>query len=92
MRSKIYQVVSLEFSENFPERNVQIKQQFGKMSNCIVKKVLYSLNRNSGRSGRRRTARSEENIENVRQLLHDTHVTGRRNPLQISQVTFHEDL
>ena len=63
----------------------RIKQQFGKMSKSILTKVLYSLNLNRGRSGRRRTVRSEKNIANVRQLLHDdAHVTGRRNPLQIS--------
>ena len=39
-----------------------------------------SLNLNHGRPGRRRTVRSEENIANVRQLLHDdAHVTGRIN-------------
>ena len=38
MRSKSYQVVPKEFSENFPERNVPNKTTIWKKS--IVKKVL----------------------------------------------------
>ena len=65
MRSKSYQVVSQEFSENFSERNFLNKTTISK----YVKKYREegtSLNLNRGRSGRRRTARSEENIANVR--------------------------
>ena len=85
MQSKSYQVASQEFSENSPEGNVS------KNKTTIWKNVKKyreedtSLNLNRNRSGRQSTARSEENIANVRQLLHDdAHVTGRRNPLQIS--------
>ena len=66
----------------------RIKQQFWKNIKKYREECT-SQNLNRGRSGRRRTAKSEENISNVRQLLHeDAHVTGRRNPLLISQVTF----
>ena len=82
MRSKSYQVISQEYPENFPERNVPNKTTIWKH----VKKYREngtSLNLNRGCSGSGRTARSEENIANVRQLLHDdAHVTGRRNPLK----------
>ena len=40
MRSKSNQVVSQEFSENFPEGNVLNKTTFLKMSKSVVKKVL----------------------------------------------------
>ena len=83
MRSRRYQVVSQEFSKNFPERNVPNRTTAWKN----VKKYREegtSLNLNRGCSGRRRTAKSEEHIANVRQLLNeDAHATGRRNPLQI---------
>ena len=48
-----------------------------------------SLNLNKGNSGRRRTARSAENIDAVRHLLQaNPHVTARRNPLPISRAGF----
>ena len=66
----------------------QLKQQFGKNVKKYPEEST-SLNLNRERPGRRKKARSEKNITNVRQFLHDdAHVTGGRNPLQISQVTF----
>ena len=48
-----------------------------------------SLNLNKGNSGRRRTARSAENIDAVRHLLQaNPHVTARRNSLPISRAGF----
>ena len=66
----------------------QMKQEFEKCQKVSLRRYT-NLNLNRGRSGKRRTARSEENIVNFSQLLHDdAHVTGRRNLLQISRVTF----
>ena len=48
-----------------------------------------SLNLNKSNSGRRRTARSAENVDAVRHLLQaNPHVTARRNPLPISLAGF----
>ena len=49
-----------------------------------------SLNRNKCNSGRRRTARSEENIAVVRDLLEENprNVSARRNPVAISSSGF----
>ena len=65
------------------------------LRNTILKNVRKyqntgtSLNRNKGNSGRRRSARSEENIAAVRELLEqDPHVSSRRNPIAVSQPTF----
>ena len=80
MRSKSYQIVSQEFTEKFPERNVPNTTTIWKYVEKYREEGT-SLILNRGRSGRRRTAKSEENIANVRQLQHDgAHATGRRNP------------
>ena len=48
-----------------------------------------SPNLNKGNSGRRRTARSEQNIAAVRNLLEENpHVSARRNPVDISSAGF----
>lgn len=48
-----------------------------------------SLNRNKGNSGRRRTGRSEENIQAVRdQLQENPNVSARRNGLALPSATF----
>jgi hypothetical protein len=48
-----------------------------------------SLNRNKGNSGRRKTGRSEENIQAVReQLENNPHVSARRNGLGLPSATF----
>ena len=48
-----------------------------------------SLNLNKGNSGRRRSIRTAENIEVVRDLLQQNpHVSARRNPLPISRTSF----
>ncbi len=47
-----------------------------------------SLNLNKGNSGRRRSIRTAENIEAVRDLLQQNpHVSARRNPLPISRTS-----
>ena len=53
------------------------------------KRAQIQNTRNKGNSGRRRSARSEENIAAVRELLEqDPHVSSRRNPIAVSQPTF----
>ena len=78
-----------QFRERFPERpnlalstiwyNVQKFEQNGT-----------SLNRNKGNSGRRRSGRSAENIELVRNRLaeHPTGTSARRNGVGIPSATF----
>ena len=77
------------FRERFPDRNPPAKTTI--LSN--VRKYTNagsSLNLNKGNSGRRRTTRSEENVDAVRAaLLQQTpRVSARRNPLQISHASF----
>ena len=76
------------FRLRFPDRNPPLR-------NTIVDNVTNyqntgtSLNRNKGKSGRRRTGRSEENIAAVRELLEENpHVSSRRNPVAVMQSTF----
>ena len=76
------------FRLRFPDRNPPLR-------NTIVDNVRKyqntgtSLNRNKGKSGRRRTGRSEENIAAVRELLEENpHVSSRRNPVAVTQSTF----
>ncbi|CAH1786147.1 unnamed protein product, partial [Owenia fusiformis] len=49
-----------------------------------------SLNLNKGNSGRRRTGRSEENVERVRTRLHENprDTSARRNGIGLPQATF----
>ncbi len=50
-----------------------------------------SLNLNKGNSGTRRSIRTAENIEDVRNLLQQNpHVSARRNPLPISRTSFNQ--
>ena len=81
-----------EFREQFPDvrcpssrtvlRNVQKYNQHGT-----------SHNLNKGRTGRRQTARTEENIQAVRDLINDNQpdgeiISARRNGLGLSSATF----
>ena len=77
------------FAERFPERR-----------NIAVKTIRYNIrkfeqhgtshNRNKGNSGRRRTGRSAENIELVRNRLeeHPTGTSARRNGVGLPSATF----
>ena len=76
------------FRERFPDRNPPVKSTIllnvRKYSNAGT-----SLNLNKGHSGRRRTTRSVENIDAVRDLLQENpRVSARRNPLPISHAGF----
>ena len=77
------------FRIRFPDRNPPDKK-------TILKNLQKyqttgtSLNRNKGNSGRRRTARSEENVAAVRDLLEETPrgVSARRNHVEVSKSSF----
>ena len=87
--SKSLSQVAQDFSEKFPESNVPNKTTIWKNVRKYREEGT-SLNLNRGRSGRKKTARSDANIAAVRMLLDENpNVSGRRNPLQLSQVTFH---
>ena len=87
-RTQSLDAVQNLFRERFPDRNPPAKTTI--LSN--VRKYTNagsSLNLNKGNSGRRRTTRSEENVDAVRALLQKTpRVSARRNPLQISHASF----
>ena len=76
------------FQERFPDRNPPAPSTI--LEN--VRKYLNagtSLNLNKGNSGRRRTIRTAENIDDVRDLLQQNpHVSARRNPIPISRTSF----
>lgn len=80
--------VQESFAHSFPDRISPSKNAIWKN----VKKYQQegtSLNLNKGRSGRRKTARAEENIENVRTLLlQNTNVSVRKNGLPLSKSSF----
>ena len=87
-RLRSYVLVKEAFALRFPDRQLPSKS-------TIERNVLKyqrdetSLYRNKGNSGRKRTVRSEQNIEAVRnQLEVDPHVTARRNGLGLSKSTF----
>ena len=76
------------FRERLPDRNPPAKttilENVRKYSNHGT-----SLNRNKNNSGRRRTARSRDNVEAVRHVLEQNpEVSSRRNPVDISKTTF----
>ena len=82
------QVIQL-FGENFPDREPPTKMTIWRNVQKYSERGT-SLNINSGRSGRPRTGRSQQNIDRVQQLLIDNPrgVSGRRNGLGLPQATF----
>ena len=77
------------FGERFPDRqSPALKTIWANVRKSSKHGTI--LNRNKGNSGRRRTGRSEANIEAVRQRL-DEHPTGssaRRNGVGLPHATF----
>ena len=76
------------FQQRFPDRNPPapstIMRNVWKYSNHGT-----SLNRNRGNSGRRRSVRTAENINAVRDVLQeDPHISCRRNPIPMSRTSF----
>ena len=92
MRTGSLQQVADEFAERFPDRAVHSKSTIWKNIRKYRREGT-SLNRNKGRSGRRRTARSNENIRAACELLQrDPHVSVRRNGLAISPSSFNNSV
>ena len=82
------QEVANRFGERFPEHPVPVKSTIWKNVRKYQREGT-SLNLNKGRSGRRRTARTDDNIRAVQELLdRDPNVSVRRNGLGIAPSTF----
>ena len=91
---KFYETGSLQETRN------QFRERFPERPNLALSTIWYnvrkfelngtSLNRNKGNSGRRRSGRSAENIELVRNRLaeHPTGTSARRNGVGIPSATF----
>ena len=89
LRTGSLQQVSEAFGQRFPDRAIPAKSTLWKNIRKYQREGT-SLNLNKGRSGRRRTARTDENIRAVRELLQrDPHVSVRRNGLGIRPTSFH---
>ena len=89
LENKSLLATQVAFSEAFPNRNPPAKTTIW----ANVKKYrehATSLNRNKGHSGRRRTARTEDNIGAVQQQLleHPRGTSSRRNGLGLSHSSF----
>lgn len=89
--TKSYLTVQKLFREKFPDREPPYKATIWK-NVAKYRKNGTSLNLNKTNSGRRRTARTQENIEAVRKLLNESKpgdvITARKNPLGLSKSTF----
>ena len=87
-RTHSFRDVQEGFRDNFPDRNIPTKstifynvRKFHEHGSCS--------NLNQYRSGRRRSARTAENIELVRNILrHNPHVSVRRNGSGLSPAAF----
>ena len=74
-----------QFQIAFPGRNPPSSSSVWRNVN---KYRPHGSNRNKGNSGRRKTGRSEENIQAVRdQLENNPHVSARRNGLGLPSAT-----
>ena len=89
VRSRSYVTVQREFRKRFSDREPPAKRT---IQENVLKYHNFgtSLNRNKGNSRRSKTARTEENITQVRNLLQNDprNVSARRNGLGISPATF----
>ncbi|KAF2368871.1 Protein of unknown function DUF4817 [Trinorchestia longiramus] len=76
------------FAQHFPGQRSPCKDTIWKNANKY-QQVGTSRNLNKGRSGCKRTARSDENVENVRNFLLQTpQVSVRRNGLPLTKSSF----
>ncbi|KAF2365776.1 Protein of unknown function DUF4817 [Trinorchestia longiramus] len=80
--------VQAVFAQHFPGQRSPCKYTIWKSANKYQQEGT-SRNLNKGSSGRKRTARSEENVENVRNLLRQTsQASVRRNGLPLTKSSF----
>ena len=83
----INEVIRL-FEERFPDQNPPSASTVWRNVNKYRQHGT-SLNRNRGNSGRKRTGRSQENIQAVRiQLQNNPHISVRRNAVGLPKSTF----
>jgi len=79
------------FRERFPDRNLPAKSTIQRNVEKYLREGT-SLNLNKGRSGRIRTTRTQENINQVRELLQEQPrvISCRRNPIGLPKTSFNE--
>jgi len=88
LRTRSFKLVQQHFEQRFPERASPTKKTIWANVNKF-KTEGTTLNLNKERSGCRRTERTPENINLVREKLIETpKITTRRNGLDISKSTF----
>ena len=86
--TRSYKQVKERFDEAFPERTSPSKSTISSTIQKFNSKGSV-LNQNKGNSGRIRTARSERNIEYVRQIIEDEPtISCRRNHSGLTKSTF----
>ncbi|KAF2347968.1 Protein of unknown function DUF4817 [Trinorchestia longiramus] len=87
-QAKSFQQVIQSFQEHFPERQSPTKMTIWR-NVTRYRTEGTSLNLNKGRSGRKRTGRSEENVRIVqRALTENPQIPARKNELDVTKSTF----
>ena len=88
--TRSYARVKEAFRERFPERNPPANRTIQQNARKYEEEGT-SLNVNKGRSGRRRTVRTLEAVNQVRELLENQPrgISCRRNPINITKSSFH---
>ena len=90
--TKNYEIVRRNFGQIFPERISPTKKTVRKTVQKFNEHGT-TLNRNKGNSGRKRTARTQENVEMVQNVIDENpRSTIRRNENGLSATTFHRIL
>ena len=88
IRTGSLQQVAAAFRLQYPDRDVPAKSTIWKNVRKYQDEGT-SLNLNKGRSGRRKSARTDDNIATVQQELdNNPHVSARRNGLGLSKSSF----
>ncbi|KAF2365785.1 Protein of unknown function DUF4817 [Trinorchestia longiramus] len=87
-QEKSFQQVIQSFQENFPERQSPTKMTI-RRNVTRYRTERTSLNLNEGRSGRKRTGRSEENVRIVQgELTENPQISARKSGLDVTKSTF----
>ncbi|KAF2360075.1 Protein of unknown function DUF4817 [Trinorchestia longiramus] len=86
--AKSFQQVIQSFQEHFPERQSPTKMTIWR-NGTRYRTEGTSLNLNKGRSGRKRTGRSEENVRIVQgALTENPQISARKSGLDVTKSTF----
>ncbi|KAF2366106.1 Protein of unknown function DUF4817 [Trinorchestia longiramus] len=87
-QAKSFQQVIQSFQEHFPERQSPTKMTIWR-NVTRYRTEGTSLNLNKGRSGRKRTGRSEENVRIVKgALTENLQISARKSGLDVTKSTF----